>query len=763
MSRMQTLWLATALAAALGVGFAETGQGAKAVPDLKVVKLGEPPASAREGSSFQVKDTVANGGRARAGASDVRYYLARDAKASLAERRRSRINPRTALADVLLTGARGVPALAAGSRSATPRKPPKTVGVPVGTAAGEYHLLACADDRGVVREAKEQDNCRASKKKVRIDPLPGSDDLRIDAGIDFPQVYEPTNDPDVLEGMKPYCAAGPKPKQLTLEKATSNVEKFLEKTAGKDAMRAFAKSPDSRSAAKAQRAAGEAAVAGSPGAALAAMLRAHELEPNEASHLVGAAALATAVGLPAEALGMLDAAEGLDDRRPGGMGFTNDTVALANRGHALLAAGRGADAAAPLDAALAGQPLLTEAATSLQVAALCENDPGKALQARRRSRKRQDPPPDPAVDESQGKESLLRHLPYPGLPPQAVALHPLYKQFERDELPAIQERYQREQRYQQRMAARNPKPSALTLENEQRLVTHSYVVAEAPALAALQKKLLDLNQLSHDTISEMWCVLDGCDSQVQQMSASCYGSANSQQCFHDKCVPKTKLYHQQWLNQALAAYDAGQVYTKALSKRVSGVAANLKDPDAYALAMIGIEKSKASTFQLLAQSAQYWSYQVDRYKDSCVEGNDPPLDSEAGDAPPAGSGPCPDGLKALNFVLDLGPVKLKANCSEVSAEGDLGEGWIKGFGEVKWDVRAGTMTVVAGSKATFGLAGAEVGFKSGVYVTVDKDGPKDAGWRVGPGASVAAGPVEYSGPSDEIDLSFVGIFSPPES
>jgi hypothetical protein len=71
--------------------------------------------------------------------------------------------------------------------------------------------------------------------------------------------------------------------------------------------------------------------------------------------------------------------------------------------------------------------------------------------------------------------------------------------------------------------------------------------------------------------------------------------------------------------------------------------------------------------------------------------------------------------------------------------------------------------VVAGSKATFGLAGAEVGFKSGVYVTVDKDGPKDAGWRVGPGASVAAGPVEYSGPSDEIDLSFVGIFSPPES
>jgi hypothetical protein len=193
---------------------------------------------------------------------------------------------------------------------------------------------------------------------------------------------------------------------------------------------------------------------------------------------------------------------------------------------------------------------------------------------------------------------------------------------------------------------------------------------------------------------------------------------------------------------------------------MSGVAANLKDPDAYALGMMQIEQLKSSTFQLLAQSAQYWSREVDRNKSVCVEGSDPPGDTASGDAPPQGSGPCSEGLKALNVKLELGPVELKANCSEVSVEGNLGEGWLTGFGEVKWDVKAGTVSVTAGSSAKVGLGPAEAEFKSGVYVTVDKDGPKDVGWRVGPSTSVSAGPVEYSGPSDEIDISFVGIFSP---
>jgi hypothetical protein len=50
-------------------------------------------------------------------------------------------------------------------------------------------------------------------------------------------------------------------------------------------------------------------------------------------------------------------------------------------------------------------------------------------------------------------------------------------------------------------------------------------------------------------------------------------------------------------------------------------------------------------------------------------------------------------------------------------------------------------------------------FKSGIYVSADRRGVMDAGWRVGPSATVGAGPVEFSVYKDEIDISFVGAVS----
>jgi hypothetical protein len=37
-----------------------------------------------------------------------------------------------------------------------------TLTVPAGTAAGTYFVLACADDKFVVPEASESNNCKAS-------------------------------------------------------------------------------------------------------------------------------------------------------------------------------------------------------------------------------------------------------------------------------------------------------------------------------------------------------------------------------------------------------------------------------------------------------------------------------------------------------------------------------------------------------------------------------------------------------------------------
>ena len=40
--------------------------------------------------------------------------------------------------------------------------------IPAGTPAGTYRLLACADDRQVVAESNETNNCRASTTTVKV-------------------------------------------------------------------------------------------------------------------------------------------------------------------------------------------------------------------------------------------------------------------------------------------------------------------------------------------------------------------------------------------------------------------------------------------------------------------------------------------------------------------------------------------------------------------------------------------------------------------
>ncbi len=78
-------------------------------------------------------------------------------------------------------------------------------------------------------------------------------------------------------------------------------------------------------------------------------------------------------------------------------------------------------------------------------------------------------------------------------------------------------------------------------------------------------------------------------------------------------------------------------------------------------------------------------------------------------------------------------------------------------GEVTYDNRAGTITLVAGGKAGQKVGGVvEPGFKSGLYVTFDTDGGvRDVGWRVGPSVTTGLGGFEASAYNDEMDLSFL--------
>ena len=116
---------------------------------VEVALTTNPPAPTLvPGAAFSVTDTVRNDGMARSGASTTRYYLSLDAVKSAG--------------DVLLTGSRGVPALAAGVTSSGT----VTVTIPAATPLDTYFLLACADNANTVDETDEANNCIATPGAV---------------------------------------------------------------------------------------------------------------------------------------------------------------------------------------------------------------------------------------------------------------------------------------------------------------------------------------------------------------------------------------------------------------------------------------------------------------------------------------------------------------------------------------------------------------------------------------------------------------------
>ena len=118
--------------------------------DLRVSALANPPTSKARGASFTATDTTTNRGTVTAAATSTRYYLS--------------LNTTKGAGDVLLTGIRAVPQLAADLASSGSR----AVTIPIGAPAGNYFLLACAGDQKLVSESNETNNCRASTTTIRV-------------------------------------------------------------------------------------------------------------------------------------------------------------------------------------------------------------------------------------------------------------------------------------------------------------------------------------------------------------------------------------------------------------------------------------------------------------------------------------------------------------------------------------------------------------------------------------------------------------------
>lgn len=120
--------------------------GAKGgLPNLVVAKVSKPPKTKTLGSKLKLVVKVANRGGSPASASKLGLYLAKGKKHTKKDKRLKRVE---------------VKPLAAGKAKKLKLK----VLLPAKLKPGAYRLFACADDARKVKEAKEGDNCRGSKK-----------------------------------------------------------------------------------------------------------------------------------------------------------------------------------------------------------------------------------------------------------------------------------------------------------------------------------------------------------------------------------------------------------------------------------------------------------------------------------------------------------------------------------------------------------------------------------------------------------------------
>ncbi len=752
---------------------------ATSAPDLVVAGPAVDRAKVVEGSTLTLTHRVRNTGRAKARASETRFYLTQDPAASLAARKASRTNPRTSTTDVLLTGGRAAPGLAPGRQTSVLTT---KVTVPVGVRPGSYRVLVCADDRGAVREKSESNNCAVAARPLAVTAAPGTGGMRLEQFADT--ASWPEDESEALQWMKIFCGSTYPVRSFTTTSALAGIEKYLKDTAGATVLSDLASSGLVDTAVEAQTTAAAAMTQGSPGLAMAALLRARALEPRIGTHLLNLAALATSVGLPNEALALLDGAAGLDYRHQP-LGIRPQATANAVRGQALVMTGRLPAARSAFSAARAAEPLLNEADAGLAVVEACSGNDAKALRYARYARQRTTTPkppvedptkpepvqPEPVLDLSQGVVTPMRQLPIAETPAQGVAMRDQYAAIASgflDEISADNAEYDA---IQERLRAVDQVSTRAEQMRRDDITSLAYLVGtNGDTGDQLQDALFD----KLDVITEhREKFFGGGTGEVQSTygglaeaaNSACVGRPDYQPCWikmmNDTCRPALTAAHTQWRGLTGEAQNLADEYLVEVSSRMSAYAANLGDPDAHRRILLQIERVEQTTYALLVQQAQFWTNLERIYEPECVA----PLEVEAlaspADVDAASPGECGGPLAHLTLVAGFGPTKVKVSCEQVKQElsSDVLP-FLQAFAEVTYNFRTGKVTVFAGSKFKAGLGPAEVQFKSGLYLTTDSQGDlEDTGWRVGPEVKGASGPFEVGVYKDYQDISFLGGLS----
>jgi hypothetical protein len=508
----------------------------------------------------------------------------------------------------------------------------------------------------------------------------------------------------------------------------------------------LAHSPSGTTEASAMTGAVSAATQGSPVAALAALLRAHKLAPNDPVPLVDTAALLAQMGKPNEALGVL---RGVSVKRlPSHAPFTVpwSAVMAAARGAAQLGLGHYDAAIAAYTKARRGSKLLPEADQGRAAAYACKDDDQHAMVFLTAGTTRQQFPDgdfvggDPGtggrqvtgpevLDTHHGKTLTLPTLVIPKSVAEGASLDRPYYDYELDlgnqMTAAYNAREQARQRFDAFLTAPTTTPATARRAKD---------IALAVSLA--------FQDASIQSLQDKTAADDHAIDKVMTDSAGCLDKGASQTLFRQDTV----TYDTDRRNEAAALY-----------RLETALAANMKTPAAHDFAMATARMDALAQLAALVAGDR----RIDEYDHNCHESttSETPV---SGDLKRPASASCPSGIEGMSIKLKLFGITVSVNCEVVSASVST-KGWIGAFVSGSYDFGKRQLTIFGGPQVSVSTPDSPMKFggsvKDGIYVTIGDQGIVDVGARYEHSVTSSVGPVSSKLAGDKMDFSFVGAFT----
>jgi len=551
----------------------------------------------------------------------------------------------------------------------------------------------------------------------------------------------------------------------TFQEAMKRARAWLDANVKGDALAALRADPQAKSAAGLITIAGGAAVSRRMSAAVAALVEAVTLEPDNALALADLAAALAMVGLCSEAVAVADLALTKAKEKAGPMGIPVAAVAHNARGYALLRQGKSGEAAKALRQAVAlGGPRASDAALNLACALKKEGEEEEAKNfflgscwrhpvpqpvcSGGKTGKPGAPPPGPfdegvttrapasvVFDLSHGKTAKLPTFKHPQNLSQLKAFSKFVDKQEKE----------RAEFFAQNTAADAARGKPGENKNRRAEVIWFYIKTVyvdpevAPAYHAMKEGDREMHRITKP-------ILDAGSKRAREINAS---KGNVKELEKQLVELSDGLIAQ--LNGPLNTYETlVRNYWDAARKVESGLAANIGPPFWHDRAVWEIRDDMWTTWitYLLAPlrglygAAQHVAVIPEEGKlelpEKGPEGDDPP--------------DCPPGL---GVEFSAGPLSVSFSCESMGVELST-EGPLKGFAsfETTWE---GKMTVFAGAKLELEGKGILPGFavSDGIYITGDKNGVTDVGGRVSFESSKEIAGVKVKASIDQMDFSLM--------